>query len=55
MRQWQVPAIRFTWQQVQPGEWLSPQQNWPQSHLLIAAIDRTIAQALNQPIDCPTP
>lgn len=42
---------RFTWQQVQSGEWLSNQQNWPQSRLLIAALDRTIAQALNQPID----
>ncbi|MBD2092307.1 hypothetical protein H6F67_20880 [Microcoleus sp. FACHB-1515] len=46
---------RFTWQQVKSGQWhVEPQnwqQQWPQSRLLIAAVDRTIAHALNRPLD----
>lgn len=46
---------RFTWQQVRSGKWHVEQQNWkqqwPQSRVLIAAVDRTIAYAMNQPLD----
>lgn len=42
---------RFTWPQVKSGEWLSSQQNWPQTRLLIASVEQTIAPALNCPID----